>query len=122
MPRTELWLNMGSRNSVRGIGEGEANEIYIIEHVEGDAVSGETLKVKFSGREKIYTGVKKIVAFGEGGSDTILVREGVRVPVELHGGPGTRGVVCEGPGPGGLYGVRDLVCPENGGATPTAEM
>ena len=74
----ELWLNMGSRNSIRGIGEGEANEVYYIEHVAGTA-DNETIRVKFSGREKVYTGVKKLVHASAGRESSASATARVRV-------------------------------------------
>ena len=95
----ELWLNMGQRaNAVegrfvgRGVGENSVrfidpddealgtepddDEIFIIEHVAGTA-GDETVKVRGMGREKIYSGVTKIVAYADDGDDTIIIREGV---------------------------------------------
>jgi hypothetical protein len=72
-------LNMGSRSGIRGIADSmsaaDAGELYIIEHVGSDA-SGETVRVKFGGRETIFKGVKKLVAFGGEGDDHIYVKEG----------------------------------------------
>jgi hypothetical protein len=50
-----LYLNMGeTRNASRGIGQGAEDELYIIEHVSGTA--GRDDRVKFSGREQVFTG------------------------------------------------------------------
>ena len=56
------------------------------------------------GREKVYTGVRKIVAYGGEGDDQIYVRQGVVVPVEFHGGSGADTFVYEGSGHAVLYG------------------
>ena len=98
-----LVLNMGSRNALRGIGEGATNEIYQVEHVSSDS-SGETVLVKFSGREQQFSGVKKIVAFGGSGADQIYVMEGVESPVELHGGDGNDALIHNGKGSATMYG------------------
>ena len=98
-----LYLNMGDRNAQRGIAEGADNELYIIEHVGGDA-SGEIIRVKFSGRETIFKGVKKIVAFGGEGDDHVYVTEGVTSDIELHGGNGNDVFIYEGDGRAWLYG------------------
>ena len=98
-----LYLNMGSRNAQRGIGEGVTDELYTIEHVSSDS-TGETVRVKFSGREKIYKGVKKIVAYGGEGSDYIFVNQGVTSDVEFHGGNGNDTLFYDGSGVATLYG------------------
>ncbi|MFC1820933.1 hypothetical protein ACFLZG_07625, partial [Thermodesulfobacteriota bacterium] len=115
----ELHLNMGSRNSIRGIGAGAADESYIIEHMSGDA-DGETVKVIFSGRETIYKGVTKIVADAGDGADQILVREGVLVPVEFHGGPGGDALLHEGSGHAELFGDSGVDYIETGTFSTTA--
>jgi hypothetical protein len=68
-----LYLNMGDRNSIRGLAEGAGNELYTIERVGADA-SGEILRVVFSGRETIFKGVKKLVAYGGAGTTTSTSR------------------------------------------------
>ena len=98
-----LYLNTGSRNSIRGIGEGAGNEMYTIEHMGSDA-SGETLRVVFSGRETIFRGVKKLVAYGDGGDDHIYVKDGVTSDVEFHGGDGNDVFIYDGTGQATLYG------------------
>ncbi|MFC1533492.1 hypothetical protein ACFL7M_09040, partial [Thermodesulfobacteriota bacterium] len=115
----ELHLNMGSRNSIRGIGAGAADESYIIEHMSGDA-DGETVKVIFSGRETIYKGVTKIVADAGDGADQILVREGVLVPVEFHGGSGGDALLHEGSGHAEIYGDSGVDYIETGLGSTTA--
>jgi hypothetical protein len=57
-----LYLNMGDRNAERGLAEGAGDELYTIERVGADA-SGEIIRVVFSGRETIFKGVKKLVAY-----------------------------------------------------------
>jgi len=92
-----LVLDMGARNAERGIGEGEDDEMYIIEHA-GSTADGEIVRVIFSGRETLFKGVKKIVAFGGAGDDHVYVKEGVTSDVELHGGDGNDVFVYEGSG------------------------
>ncbi|HTD67143.1 MAG TPA: calcium-binding protein, partial [Candidatus Limnocylindria bacterium] len=99
----ELHLNMGSRNGQRGIADGAANEIYIVEHVGSDS-AGEIVRVKFSGREKIYRGVTKIIAEGGDGDDHIYVAEGVTSDVEFHGGAGNDVFIYGGQGTAQIYG------------------
>src|SRR4030095_13292584 len=80
----ELYLNMGSRASARGVGNGQINEVFYVEHLGGDA-SGETVKVIGMGREQTFSNVTKIVVPDAGeGADQIIVRKGVLVPVELQ--------------------------------------
>ena len=55
-------------------------------------------------REKIYEGVTKIYAFASDGDDTIIIREGVLVDVELHGGTGDDQLLYYGSGAAKLYG------------------
>jgi Ca2+-binding RTX toxin-like protein len=98
-----LYLNMGDRNTIRGIGEGEGNELYKIERLGADA-NGEILRVVFSGRETIFKGVRKIVAFGGAGDDHIYVNEGVTSAVEFHGGDGNDVFIYDGSGEARLYG------------------
>ena len=98
-----LALNMGDRNATRGIAEDVGNELYLIEHLGSDA-SGETLRVVFSGRETIFKGVKKVVAFGGDGDDHIYIDEGVTADVEFHGGGGNDVFIYEGSGTAWLYG------------------
>ena len=76
---SDLVLNMGNsgsnglyNNSDRGIGEGADDETYFIEQI-----APGTIKVIYSGREQIFTGVDRIVGFGGDGNDMIVVREGV---------------------------------------------
>ena len=89
-----LYLNMGDRNAQRGIAERRrGNEIYMIEHVgrRCEFQNGETIRVKFSGREKIYRGVtSEIVGIRQASAiDHIYVAEGVTSDVEFHGGAAT---------------------------------
>jgi hypothetical protein len=91
-----LYLNSGGRNTIRGIGDGVANELYVIEHLGADG-TGEIVRVVFSGREKIYRGVRSIVAFGDAGDDHIYVNEGVTSDVEFHGGDGNDVFIYDGP-------------------------
>ena len=98
-----LYLNMGSRNSIRNIGEGATDELYVIEHL-GSDTKGEIIRVVFSGRETIYKGVKKVVAFGDAGDDHIYVKEGVTSDIEFHGGAGNDVFIYEGTGRAWLYG------------------
>src|SRR5437879_1898440 len=98
-----LGLTMGARNAERGIGEGEDDEMYIIEHA-GSTADGEIVRVIFSGRETLFKGVKKIVAFGGAGDDHIYVKEGVTSDVELHGGDGNDVFVYEGSGRATMFG------------------
>jgi hypothetical protein len=64
----------------------------------GSDASGETLRVVFSGRETIFKGVKKLVAFGGDGDDHIYVKEGVTSDVEFHGGDGNDVFIYDGNG------------------------
>ncbi|MGZ6715887.1 MAG: hypothetical protein ACXVFG_14140, partial [Gaiellaceae bacterium] len=99
----ELWLNMGGRASIRGVGEDEPDETFIIDHVSGVA-GNETIKVTAMGRQQIFAGVTSIHGFGGGGNDLILVHEGVLSPVELAGGLGDDVLVDLGSGNATLYG------------------
>lgn len=99
-----LTLNMGSRNTIRGIGANAANELYKIEHVSGDRQTGETVRVIFSGREQVFKGVKKIVASGDAGADHIYVGEGVTSDIEFHGGEGNDVLIYSGSGSVFAYG------------------
>ena len=116
-----LVLNTGSRNAERGIAEGAEDELYNVEHVGNDA-TGEIVRVTFSGREKIYRGVQKIVAFGGAGSDYIFVREGVTSDVELHGGAGNDVLFYDGSGSAWLYGDGGLDYLETGNASGKAYL
>jgi Ca2+-binding EF-hand superfamily protein len=118
-----LYLNMGARNSIRGIGEGATNESYIVEHAfNPEFPLGESVKVIFSGRETIFHGVTKIVADAGSGSDHILIREGVLVPVELRGGAGNDVLLHEGNGHADLWGDDGIDYIEVGLAGTTANL
>jgi hypothetical protein len=117
----DLYLNMGARNSNRGIGENEGDELYMVEHLGGDAAGdGEIVRVKFSGREKIYRGVKRIIAFAGAGDDHIYVGENVSSPVEFHGEGGNDVFIYDGTGTaildGGL-GMDYMVVGANAGTS-----
>ena len=99
----DLYLNMGHRNTERGIAEGADNELYLIEHLDSDE-NGEIIRVKFSGREKIYRGVDRIYAIGGDGDDHIYIDENVTSDVEFHGGPRNDVFIYEGKGTAYLYG------------------
>jgi hypothetical protein len=66
--------------------------------------AGEILRVVFSGRETIFKGVKKLVAFGGAGDDHIYVKDGVTSDIEFHGGSGQRRVHLRGHGVATMYG------------------
>ncbi len=106
-----LYLNMGQRAQAngdftgRGIGDSNASEIFIIEHVGGTA-GNETLRVKGMGREKTYVGVTMLYAYAGNGSDTIIVREGVLVDVHLEGGAGRDVILFSGSGNAVICGDR----------------
>ena len=106
-----LYLNMGQRAQAagdftgRGIGDSNASEIFIIEHVGGTA-GNETLRVKGMGREKTYVGVTMLYAYAGNGSDTIIVREGVLVNVHLEGGAGRDVILFSGSGNAVICGDR----------------
>jgi Ca2+-binding RTX toxin-like protein len=87
----------------RGLAEGAGDELYKIEHLGSDA-NGEIVRVIFSGRETIFKGVKKLVAFGGEGDDHIYVEEGVTSDVEFHGGNGNDVFIYDGSGSAALYG------------------
>ena len=113
-----LFLNAGDRAnpngdfSGRGIGgicdntpdNSDCDDSYIIEHISGDAVSGETIKIVGQGRTQEFKGVKRIVAFAGSGRDEIVVRSGVKASVELHGGDGDDLLLYYGDGNALLYG------------------
>ena len=99
-----LYLNMGDRNSIRGIAEGAGAELYMIKPGGTDENGDEIVKVLFSGREKSFSGVKKIVAFAGPGDDHLYVEEGVKSDIEFHGGDGNDVVIFGGEGSAILYG------------------
>ncbi|HET6548786.1 MAG TPA: calcium-binding protein, partial [Solirubrobacter sp.] len=121
----ELYLNMGLRAasnanfSGRGVGDESADEIFIVEHVDG-AAGNETIKVKGMGREKVYSGVSKIVAYADAGNDTIIVREGVLSAVDLHGGGGNDTLLFYGSGNATLSGDDGDDYIETGTAVPAS--
>ncbi len=90
-----LTLNMGSeaRRTTRCVGRDMTDEMFIVEHVSGDADAGETVRVTGVGYTQVFTGVKKIVAYGDDGNDVIVLRpnlagQRVLVPVEFYGEDG----------------------------------
>ena len=101
-PNGILYLNIGDRSAARGLGECtnsdsscDGNETYYIEHIDGGP-GGETVKVKYAGREQVFTGVTKIIGNLGKGDDQVFVRAGIRVPVELYGEDGNDVLVYEG--------------------------
>ncbi|KKN36718.1 hypothetical protein LCGC14_0770810, partial [marine sediment metagenome] len=97
---SDLVLNMGNsgsnglyNNSDRGIGEGADDETYFIEQI-----APGTIKVIYSGREQIFTGVDRIVGFGGDGNDMIVVREGVDAGLLFDGGNGADIIDYQGSG------------------------
>ena len=89
----DLTLNMGAGNGDRGIGAGATDETYIIEQI-----APGTIKLIYSGREQVFTGVDRIIGYGGEGSDVILVREGVEADLVFDGGNGIDLVDYQGSG------------------------
>jgi len=98
----DLYLNMGPRSGINGLGSGP-DESFIIEHVGGTA-SSETIKVTAGGRDQTFTNVHSIHGFGGSGNDQILVKQGVLVPVYLDGGSGDDTLIYLGSGTATLLG------------------
>ena len=82
----DLYLNMGPRQSINGLGSGP-DEGFIVEHVSG-SVGDEKVKITAGGRQQTFTHVSSIHAYGGSGNDQILVKQGVLSPVYLDGGSG----------------------------------
>ena len=97
-----LYLNMGPRASVNGLGSG-IDEGFTVEATGGTA-SGQTIKVTSGGRSQTFAGVTSIHAFGGSGNDQILVKQGVLVPVVLDGGDGNDAISYFGSGSATLTG------------------
>jgi Ca2+-binding RTX toxin-like protein len=76
--------------------------------------------VVFSGRETIFKGVKKLVAYGDGGDDHIYVKDGVTSDVEFHGGDGNDVFIYDGTGQATLYGDAGDDYMATGDASTTA--
>ena len=98
----ELYLNMGPRAGVNGLGPA-INEGFTVEHVGGTDTS-ETVKVRAGGREQIFANVSGIHAYGGSGNDSILIKQGVLVPVYLDGGTGDDSLTHLGSGAATLLG------------------
>src|SRR5262249_27622413 len=79
--------------------------------------NGETVKVKYAGREQIFAGVTKIVGNLGKGDDQVFVRSGIRVPVELYGEGGNDVLVYEGSNTATLDGGGGFDYLETGTAT-----
>ncbi|MBM3881910.1 MAG: LEPR-XLL domain-containing protein, partial [Verrucomicrobia bacterium] len=84
-----LRLNMGPYADEREVGDvSDGSETYTVTHISGDASAGEKVEVSFNGIKQTYEGVKKILADGGAGNDTIDLRS---VVVPSESGKGVRG-------------------------------
>jgi Ca2+-binding RTX toxin-like protein len=82
------------------------NEVFTVSHVSGSPTSagGETVEVSAFGLSQDFSGVKRIVAYGDSGDDTILVDKEVLSNATLHGGAGNDQLTYLGAGSATLYG------------------
>ena len=91
-----LELNAGDvRKSYRNIGTGDDSETFIVEQVGGTA-SLATIKVTAFGRSSTYNNVTQIIGnFGQG-TDSVIIRGSVLIPVQIDGGDGADSITFAG--------------------------
>ena len=97
-----LHLNMGPDAFYRHLGD-DGDESFTIRHVGGTA-SDEDLEVSAFGVTQVYHDVRKIVADGGAGNDTIDVAPGVLADADLSGGAGDDRLSYRGSGQATLRG------------------
>src|SRR5262249_18522558 len=109
MSGTTLTLNVGSRNNLRGVGNGEDDENFLVEQVGGTAGDA-TIKVTAFGRSNTYEHVANIVGDFGNGNDVVTIADNVVVPVAISGGYGADVITYKGATPSStIYGALPQV-------------
>ncbi len=83
-PQSPLTLNMGPNAGLRGAGETDGDETFLI----GPGANPGEVVITAFGATQTLAGVTEVIAFGGEGNDTLIVADDLLLPVEFHGGPG----------------------------------
>jgi hypothetical protein len=88
-----LRLNVGAFASVRNVAKTETAETYTLEPVAGDPTA---VKVTAFGKSKVFTGVTSITGDFGSDRDTLIVADGLIIPMTIHGGDGDDEFIVQG--------------------------
>jgi Ca2+-binding RTX toxin-like protein len=113
-----LTLNVGPNASARNLYVDELNEIVLIEHLSGDSVIGEKVRITMFGHSEEHDNVFMIWIpnMAEGG-DYVVIYAGITIPVVVNFGDGNDTLISAGSGvviANGDGGDDLLICGPNG--------